>query len=102
MNLVKKNLNKNDVYYLDNFSNDNNLFGNNLVDKINNDINIDEINNDINNNNNFDEQSINYIEYKNDNSLINIYIKDCYKNEYQYKNNYIDNTIFNSEFKDNF
>jgi hypothetical protein len=97
-----KNLNKNDVYYLDNFSNDNNLFGNNLVDKINNDINIDEINNDINNNNNFDEQSINYIEYKNDNSLINIYIKDCYKNEYQYKNNYIDNTIFNSEFKDNF
>ena len=98
----EKNLNKNDVYYLDNFSNDNNLFGNNLVDKINNDINIDEINNDINNNNNFDEQSINYIEYKNDNSLINIYIKDCYKNEYQYKNNYIDNTIFNSEFKDNF
>jgi hypothetical protein len=98
-----KNLNKNDVYYLDNFSNDNNLFGNNLVDKINNDINIDEINNDISNsNNNFDEQSINYIEYKNDNSLINIYIKDCYKNEYQYKNNYIDNTIFNSEFKDNF
>ena len=81
----EKNLNKNDVYYLDNFSNDNNLFGNNLVDKINNDINIDEINNDINNNNNFDEQSINYIEYKNDNSLINIYIKDCYKNEYQYK-----------------
>ena len=99
----EKNLNKNDVYYLDNFSNDNNLFGNNLVDKINNDINIDEINNDISNsNNNFDEQSINYIEYKNDNSLINIYIKDCYKNEYQYKNNYIDNTIFNSEFKDNF
>jgi hypothetical protein len=98
----EKNLNKNDVYYLDNFSNDNNLFGNNLVDKINNDINIDEINNDINNNNNFDEQSINYIEYKNDNSLINIYIKDCYKNEYQYKNNYIDNTMFNSEFKDNF
>ena len=99
----EKNLNKNDVYYLDNFSNDNNLFGNNLVDKINNDINIDEINNDIsNNNNNFDEQSINYIEYKNDNSLINIYIKDCYKNEYQYKNTYIDNTIFNSEFKDNF
>ena len=98
-----KNLNKNDVYYLDNFSNDNNLFGNNLVDKNNNDINIDEINNDISNsNNNFDEQSINYIEYKNDNSLINIYIKDCYKNEYQYKNNYIDNTIFNSEFKDNF
>ena len=89
-----KNLNKNDVYYLDNFSNDNNLFGNNLVDKINNDIS--------NNNNNFDEQSINYIEYKNDNSLINIYIKDCYKNEYQYKNNYIDNTMFNSEFKDNF
>ena len=99
----EKNLNKNDVYYLDNFSNDNDLFGNNLVDKINNDINIDEINNDIsNNNNNFDEQSINYIKYKNDNSLINIYIKDCYKNEYQYKNNYIDNTIFNSEFKDNF
>ena len=99
----EKNLNKNDVYYLDNFSNDNNLFGNNLVDKINNDINIDEINNDISNsNNNFDEQSINYIEYKNDNSLINIYIKDCYKNEYQYKNNYIDNTMFNSEFKDNF
>ena len=98
-----KNLNKNDVYYLDNFSNDNNFFGNNLDDKNNNDINIDEINNDISNsNNNFDEQSINYIEYKNDNSLINIYIKDCYKNEYQYKNNYIDNTMFNSEFKDNF
>jgi hypothetical protein len=99
----EKNLNKNDVYYLDNFSNDNNFFGNNLDDKNNNDINIDKINNDISNsNNNFDEQSINYIEYKNDNSLINIYIKDCYKNEYQYKNNYIDNTIFNSEFKDNF
>ena len=97
-----KNLNKNDIYYLDNFSNDNNFFGNNLDDKNNNDINIDKINNDISNNNNFDEQSINYIEYKNDNSLINIYIKDCYKNEYQYKNNYIDNTIFNSEFKDNF
>ena len=98
-----KNLNKNDIYYLDNFSNDNNFFGNNLDDKNNNDINIDEINNDISNsNNNFDEQSINYIEYKNDNSLINIYIKDCYKNEYQYKNNYIDNTMFNSEFKDNF
>ena len=98
-----KNLNKNDVYYLDNFSNDNNFFGNNLDVKNNNDINIDEINNDISNsNNNFDEQSINYIEYKNDNSLINIYIKDCYKNEYQYKNNYIDNTMFNSEFKDNF
>ena len=99
----EKNLNKNDVYYLDNFSNDNNFFGNNLDDKNNNDINIDKINNDISNiNHNFDEQSINYIEYKNDNSLINIYIKDCYKNEYQYKNNYIDNTIFNSEFKDNF
>ena len=98
-----KNLNKNDIYYLDNFSNDNNFFGNNLDDKNNNDINIDKINNDISNiNHNFDEQSINYIEYKNDNSLINIYIKDCYKNEYQYKNNYIDNTIFNSEFKDNF
>ena len=98
-----KNLNKNDVYYLDNFSNDNNFFGNNLDDKNNNDINIDKINNDISNiNHNFDEQSINYIEYKNDNSLINIYIKDCYKNEYQYKNNYIDNTMFNSEFKDNF
>jgi hypothetical protein len=98
-----KNLNKNDIYYLDNFSNDNNFFGNNLDDKNNNDINIDKINNDISNsNNNFDEQSINYIEYKNDNSLINIYIKDCYKNEYQYKNNYIDNTMFNSEFKDNF
>jgi hypothetical protein len=89
-----KNLNKNDIYYLDNFSNDNNFFGNNLDDKNNNDIS--------NINHNFDEQSINYIEYKNDNSLINIYIKDCYKNEYQYKNNYIDNTIFNSEFKDNF
>jgi hypothetical protein len=95
----KKYLNKNYVSYSNNFSNDDNYFGNNLVDKNYNDINNEEINNDINISNNnyyFDEQSINYIEYKNNNSLINnIYIKDCYSNEYRYKNNYIDNAIFN-------
>ena len=98
-----KSVNKNVFGCLNNISNDNNNIDFNIDIKDSHDINDNSIFNNIYyyNYNNNDEQSINRVEYKNNNFFLNNFKKENYKIEFEYYNNYLNNTNFKSTFKDN-